>query len=128
VIAGQNFNAIKWSMCYCDFWGSVNTEITADLLSAGLGEEVTAAELDLAGERIWNLSRLFNVRNGFGAAEDSLPEKVLRNPLKKGPNAGRTFAPEDFSEALSRYYQRRGWDEQGRPGAAKLAELGLDGI
>lgn len=126
VIAGQNFNAIKWSMCYCDFWGSVNSGITADLLSVGLGEEVTAAELDQAGERIWTLSRLFNQRNGFGVKDDSLPEKVLKNPLKKGPNAGRTFNPEDFSAALQSYYQQRGWDEQGQPGAAKLAELGLD--
>jgi aldehyde:ferredoxin oxidoreductase len=126
VIAGQNFNAIKWSMCYCDFWGSVTTEITADLLSLGLGEKVTAAELDLAGERIWNLSRLFNQRNGFDIKDDTLPEKVLSNPLKKGPHAGRTFSPEDFSDALQAYYQQRGWDNRGQPGAAKLAELGLD--
>lgn len=125
VIEAQNFNAIKWSMCYCDFWGSINTEITADLLSVGLGEEVTAAELDQAGERIWNLSRLFNQRNGFDCSDDNLPEKVLKNPLKKGPNAGKTFNPEDFSVALQSYYQQRGWDDQGQPGAAKLADLGL---
>ncbi len=74
---------------------------------------MTAAELDKAGERIWNLSRLFNTKNGFGAAEDSLPEKVLKNPLRKGPNAGKTFDPEDFSVALNSYYKKRGWDEQG---------------
>ena len=128
VIAAQNFNAIKWSMCYCDFWGSINTEITADLLSVALGETVTAEELDLAGERIWNLSRLFNLKNGFGSKEDSLPEKVLKNPLKKGPHAGRVFSPEDFGTALELYYQGRGWDEQGRPSNAKLADLGLDQI
>jgi len=126
VIEAQNFNAIKWSMCYCDFWGSINTEVTADLLSVGLGEEVTAAELDQAGERIWNLSRLFNLENGFGAKEDSLPEKVLKNPLKKGPHAGKTFNAEDFSVALQSYYQQRGWDQEGRPAVEKLAELGLD--
>lgn len=128
VIESQNFNGIKWSMCYCDFWGSVNTEITAELLSVGLGETVTAAELDQAGERIWTLSRMFNIRNGFGAAEDSLPEKVLKKPLKNGPNAGRIFAPEDFAIALVSYYRKRGWNEQGQPSAAKLAELGLDQI
>lgn len=126
VIAAQNFNGIKWSMCFCDFWGSITTEVTADLLSAGLGETVTAAELDQAGERIWNLSRLFNQRNGFTDKEDRLPEKVLKNPLKNGPNAGKTFSPEDFSVALQSYYQQRGWNAQGQPGAAKLAELGLD--
>jgi aldehyde:ferredoxin oxidoreductase len=126
VIAMQNFNAIKWSMCYCDFWGSINTRVTADLLSAGLGEEVTAAELDQAGERIWTLARLFNQRNGFDLKDDSLPEKVLNKSLKKGPHAGKTFSPEDFSGALQSYYQQRGWDAQGHPGTAKLLELGLD--
>lgn len=126
VINGQNFNAIKWSMCFCDFWGSVNSEVTADLLSVGLGEKVTAAEPDLAGERVWNLARLFNQRNGFDSSDDTLPEKVLKKPLKKGPNAGRVFSPEDFSVALQSYYKQRGWNEQGHLGAAKLAELGLD--
>ncbi len=126
VIYAQNFNGIKWSMCYCDFWGSVNTEIIADLLTVGLGEKVTAEELDQAGERIWNLSRMFNQRIGFGVSDDSLPEKVLKNPLKKGPNAGKVFSPDDFSIALHSYYQKRGWDEQGQPGSAKLAELILD--
>lgn len=126
VIAAQNFNSIKWSMCFCDFWGSVNPEVIADLLSVALGEEVTATELSQAGERIWNLARLFNLKNGFGSKEDNLPEKVLKNPLKKGPHAGRVFSPEDFAVALGSYYRNRGWNEQGQPSATKLAELGLD--
>ncbi|MGD2272963.1 MAG: putrescine aminotransferase, partial [Desulfobacterales bacterium] len=55
VIDGQNSNAIKWSMCFCDFWGSVDTDIMADLLTAGLGRQVSAEDLNKAGERIWNL-------------------------------------------------------------------------
>ena len=128
VIESQNFNGIKWSMCFCDFWGSINTNIIAELLSVGLGEDVSAEELGKAGERIWTLSRLFNLRNGFGVDADSLPEKVLKKPLTSGPNAGKTFAQEDFSIALNRYYQKRGWDKQGQPNTAKLAELGLDKI
>ena len=78
VVSGQNFNGIKWSMCICDFWGSVNSAILADLLSAALGETVTSEELDLAGERIWNLARLFNLKAGFTAKDDTLPEKILK--------------------------------------------------
>jgi len=128
VVDSQNFNGIKWSMCFCDFWGSVDTDITAELLTIGLGEEVTATELDKAGERIWTLSKMFNLRNGFGLAEDSLPEKILKNPLKNGPNAGKIFDSEDFAEALSRYYKKRDWNAQGEPSTAKLVELGLDHI
>lgn len=125
VVDAQNFNGIKWSMCYCDFWGSIDTKITAELLSTGLGEPVTAEELDLAGERIWNLSRLFNLKLGFTADDDKLPEKILKRPLEEGPNAGKVFNDEDFAVALQRYYALRGWDERGVPSAQKLAELAL---
>jgi aldehyde:ferredoxin oxidoreductase len=126
VVGSQNFNGLKWSMCFCDFWGSVNADICAELLSAGLGEEVRADELATAGERIWNLSRLFNLRAGLTAADDTLPKKVLQRPLEDGPRAGRIFAPDDFAQAMRSYYQLRGWDEQGVPSRHKLAELGLE--
>jgi aldehyde:ferredoxin oxidoreductase len=126
VVGSQNFNGLKWSMCFCDFWGSVNPGICAELLSAGLGEEANAEELAAAGERIWNLSRLFNLRAGLTAADDTLPKKILQRPLEDGPRAGRVFAPEDFARAMRAYYQLRGWDVQGIPSRQKLAELGLE--
>jgi aldehyde:ferredoxin oxidoreductase len=87
---------------------------------------VTAEEMELAGERIWNLSRLFNLRAGFTAADDTLPRKIMNRPLEEGPQAGRIFARTDFSRALQTYYRLRGWDEQGVPSPRKLADLGLD--
>lgn len=126
VVSAQNLNSIKWCMCFCDFWGTVNTEVMADLLTVGFGEPVTSEELARSGERIWNLSRLFNLRNGFGVKDDTLPEKILRNPLKKGPHAGRTFAPADFAAALAAYYKLRGWDAAGSPKQELLIQLGLD--
>ena len=115
-------------MCVCDFWGSINHEILADLLSAGLGESVTAPELALAGERIWNLGRLFNLRAGFTAADDSLPHKIMNQPLEKGTQSGKVFAKADFEKAKSLYYQLRDWDENGSPTKNKLVELKLDHI
>lgn len=128
VADSQNFNAIKWSMCICDFWGSVSHEIMADLLSVGLGEPVTAEELTVAGERIWNITRLFNLGAGFTAADDILPKKMMEQPLGNGPAEGRVFLKDDFDRALKIYYSARGWDEQGVPKAEKLVELGLDQI
>jgi aldehyde:ferredoxin oxidoreductase len=125
VIAGQNSNAAKWSMCFCDFWGSVNTTVMADLLSAGLGRQVSAEDLDKAGERIWNLIRLFNFRAGFSAADDALPEKVTKQALKNGPHDGRVISEENLAEMKALYYHLRGWDEEGRPKGEKLRELGL---
>jgi len=125
VIAGQNGNAVKWSMCFCDFWGSVNTEIMADLLTAGLGRQVSAEDLNRAGERIWNLIRLFNLEAGFTAADDVLPDKITKQALKGGPHEGRVLSPEDFAQMRATYFRLRGWDEDGRPGHGKLRELGL---
>jgi len=128
VIASQNANGIKWSMCFCDFWGTVNTDITAELLTAGLGTPVSADELAQAGERIWNLSRLFNLRAGLTAADDTLPRKVMERPLEDGIRAGKVFSREDLGDAIKAYYVLRGWDEQGVPTPAKRAELNLDNL
>ncbi len=125
VVAMQNANGAKWSMCFCDFWGSVNTTIMADLLTAGLGRQVSAKDLDRVGERVWNLVRMFNLAAGFTAADDTLSEKITRRALENGPHEGRTLSPEILEELKGFYYRQRGWDEAGRPKATKLRELGL---
>lgn len=126
VINGQNFNSIKWAMCICDFWGSVNSSILSEILSVGLGETVTPEELDLAGERIWNLNRLFNLRAGFTSTSDTLPAKIFNKPIEEGPHAGKVFSKNDFALAMQSYYQKRGWDLKGVPTPQKLSDLGLD--
>jgi aldehyde:ferredoxin oxidoreductase len=126
IIAAQNFAAIKWSMGFCDFWGTLDTDIMAELLNTGLGEVVTKEELNIAGERIWNIARLFNVRAGFTAAHDTLPEKIMKSPLRNGPHAGRVFAQRDFEAGLAEYYRLRSWNKAGNPTPEKLAELQLN--
>jgi aldehyde:ferredoxin oxidoreductase len=128
VVDGQNFGGIKFSMCFCEFWETLTADVVADLLSAGLGESVTAEELLVAGERIWNLTRLFNLRAGFTAADDCLPEKAMNRQLKNGPNDGRVFSAEDFAIAKQYYYQLRDWDAEGVPSAKKLTALGLTAL
>jgi len=126
VVNGQNFATIKWSMGFCDFWGSISTPIIADILSVAKGETITVEQLEYAGEKIWNILRLFNLRAGLTRADDYLPAKQMKQQLQKGEHAGRVFAPEDFDKCLSLYYQKRGWDENGVPTPEKLAQLGLD--
>jgi putrescine aminotransferase len=128
VIRGQNSNAIKWCMCFCDFWGSVDTQIMAELLTAGLGRQVSADDLDKAGERIWNLIRRYNQKAGFTAEDDVLSDKVMKQALQKGPHEGRVLSAEDMEEMKSLYYHLRGWDADGKPGAEKLKALGLESL
>jgi aldehyde:ferredoxin oxidoreductase len=128
VIRGQNHNAIKWCMCFCDFWGSVDTHIMADLLTAGLGRQFSAEDLEKAGERIWNLIRLYNLQAGLTASDDVLSDKLMKQALEKGPHEGRVLRSEDLEEMKSLYYHLRGWDADGKPGEEKLRKLGLEDL
>ncbi|MBN1333686.1 MAG: aldehyde ferredoxin oxidoreductase, partial [Synergistales bacterium] len=75
------------------------------------------------GERIWNLERLFNLREGLNPEkEDTLPKRLLNEPIPSGPSEGKVSR---LKEMLPEYYKLRGWDEKGIPTDEKLRELGL---
>jgi len=122
VITGQHYNAIKFSLILCDFW-ALSMGTMSEMVSCVLGREISVAELAKAGERIWNLLRLFNVREGFKAADDTLPARVFKDPLKSGTPAGRVLPRDQFDSMLREYYQLRGWDSNGAPTPEKLKEL-----
>lgn len=125
VMNNQNLNAVKFSMGLCDFWGSVDTTIMADFLTKGLGRKVSAKDLDKAGERIWNLNRLFNLKAGFTSADDVISKKLLNKVLENGPHEGRKFDIAALEQMKSLLYRLRGWDENGVPTEEKLSELDL---
>ena len=126
VASEQNRRILKYSVSFCEFYSSVTVDIMADLLSVGLGEEIEPKELNMVGERTWNLGRLFNIRAGFTSEDDALPKKHMTTPLKKGPHAGRVFSLKDFETAKQLYYKACNWDEKGVPTTEKLIELGLN--
>ncbi len=122
VISLQNANAIKFSLILCDFW-AISPENMSKVLSCVMGREVTPTELDTAGERIWNLFRMFNVREGFRAVEDTLPARFFNEILKSGNPAGKCLPRDQFLTLLGEYYRLRGWDEDGVPRPEKLDTL-----
>jgi aldehyde:ferredoxin oxidoreductase len=101
---------------------ALGAEDYADLITATTGMKVDAAELLKVGERIWNLQKLYNIRRGFSRKDDTLPARLLNEPLKEGAPAGQVWRGE---EMLDEYYTLRGWDREGTPTPAKLKELGL---
>lgn len=123
-IDSQHYNAIKFSLVLCDFW-AVSWETMSELISCVWGREVSVAELEKAAERIWNIGRLFNVREGFKAGEDTLPDRIFTDPLKSGTPAGRVLPRDQFDAMLREYYQLRGWDSNGIPTPEKLKELDM---
>ncbi|MBI4334025.1 MAG: aldehyde ferredoxin oxidoreductase family protein [Chloroflexi bacterium] len=77
------------------------------------------------GQRIYNLERAFNLREGIGRKEDSFPLRLTSEPLlKAGPSEGLVLGNPDLM--IDEYYKVRGWDQNGVPTAEKLRELGLE--
>lgn len=125
VIDLQDFNSIKFSLIICDFW-ALSAETLAELVSLVTGRETSPEQLRKAGERIWNLGRLFNVREGFSAVDDIVPRRLLIEPLRAGPAAGKVPGEDRFMGMLAEYYSLRGWDNRGIPTRKKLRDLGIE--
>jgi aldehyde:ferredoxin oxidoreductase len=129
----QHFTAVDDSLVMCRFtsergFGLFVNEAYAGLLSAVTGWAVDVPELERIGERIVNLERLFNVREGVRRKDDVLPWKVMHEPIPDGPSAGMYCPPEELGEMLDAYYALRGWDADGVPTRERLADLGLDAL
>lgn len=124
VIDMQDDNSAKFSAVFCDFW-AISTERMAEILSIFLEREVTADEVTQIGERVYNLARLFNEREGFERKDDYLPERIYTEELTTGATKGKLLPREEYEKMLSEYYKLRGWDENGKVTAAKKEELNL---
>lgn len=107
------FNAIKFSLCICDFWGTISYDIMAELLTLVTGREWTAEEMGEVGRRVLNIGRAFNQREGFNRAHDTVPKRVIKDALKSGPAAGQVIPPEAFEDMLDQYYEVMGWNKDG---------------
>jgi aldehyde:ferredoxin oxidoreductase len=93
------------------------------------GIEMTPEELKRSGERINNVARLFNVREGLGRKDDTLPYKVMHMPIPdEGPSKGAYVSQEELDLLLDDYYMARGWTSEGIPTLEKLKELGMDDL
>jgi aldehyde:ferredoxin oxidoreductase len=90
------------------------------------GLAFTPEEVEKVGERLNNLARAFNVREGFTRADDTFPERLMTEPLKTGGSKGQVITHADLKQMLDEYYTVRGWDlNTGIPTKAKLEELRL---
>ena len=129
-IRSQHFTAVGDSLVMCRFtsergFGLFLGEPYAAMVRAVTGWDVTVEELERVGERIINLERLFNVREGVRRAADVLPWKVMHEPIPDGPSAGMFCPPDELAAMLDEYYRRRGWSADGVPDPARLADLSL---
>jgi aldehyde:ferredoxin oxidoreductase len=113
------------SLCLFPAYGMTLKELW-QLVAAATGFDYpAAADLDKVGERVSTLARLFNVREGFTRAADTLPARNLTQPMIGGPAAGQVV---ELAPMLDEYYQLMGWDQNGVPTPERLRELGLAGL
>lgn len=111
-------------LCLFVAFGDVGTDEILELVRTATGFDYkSASELLTVGERISNLTRAFNTREGFTRKDDTLPFRFLNEPLPSGLCKGQVVKLEPM---LGEYYRLRGWDKEGRPTREKLMELGLD--
>ena len=96
-----------------------------EAIEAATGMRFTAEELMQVGDRIYNVERLFLVREGISRKDDCPPGKFYR-PWTHGPRAGTRVDPEPFEALLDRYYALRGWNRDGIPTEETLRALGLE--
>ena len=122
----QDLTAVIDSMGMCLFTSfALGAEDYLALLNAFTGRGYTLEEMMECGERIWNLERALNIRFGMSPESDTLPERLLKEPMPEGPQKGNTVR---LSEMLPEYYKLRGWDENGVPSEETLKRLGLDQV
>jgi len=79
----------------------------------------------ITGSRIWNLTRVFNSREGFGRDDDTLPNRLFYDPLPDGSSQGEVVDQKKFCNMLNEYYVIQGWDENGVPKETTLERLGI---
>lgn len=94
-----------------------------DMYNAVCGDIYDDETLLEAGERIWNLEKLFNLREGIDSTHDKLPKRLLEEPVVDGPTEGHVH---HLDKLLPEYYEVRGWDEKGIPTEETLERLGLE--
>jgi aldehyde:ferredoxin oxidoreductase len=143
VVYGEHFCAVTDALGICKFSTIEEYALFPEDLAPGVaalwGRPVTGADLLAVGERIVNLERLYNVRQGLSRADDRLPARFTTEPAplywyEEDPATGemvRSEAPirhgllHDFDAMLDRYYDLRGWTRDGLPTPETLTRVGL---
>ncbi|MEN8121159.1 MAG: aldehyde ferredoxin oxidoreductase family protein [Bacteroidota bacterium] len=126
----QNGNALKDSLAVCFFatgWGGFDNKQLTELINSITGLNWNEDDFNKAGERIYNLEKMINFREGFTNVDDILPERFYKEPLTVGEKKGAILKRDEFKQKLHDYYSERGWDiKTSKPKPETLKTLNLD--
>jgi len=128
-VASEDFTAVLDSLIWCKFLRKAFDDFYADSAQAYeliTGFDITPDELRLCGERINNAKKMFNIREGWRRSDDTLPHRILNEPLPDGVMPGVSLSREELDAMVEDYYVSRGWTHDGLIPFSKICELGLD--
>jgi aldehyde:ferredoxin oxidoreductase len=131
VAQSEDFAAVLDSLIVCKFLRKCFTDFYregAELLSKVTGWDCSSDDLRRIGERIHNVKKLFNIREGWTCGDDWLPERLLNESLPTGIARGVALSTNELREMIQAYYAARGWDEAGLIPEEKLSALDLTGV
>ena len=131
VAKGAIIKALNDSLgvCWYAIWGLPGAlDLAASAISAVTGWDLTAKEMWESGERILNLERAFNVRQGLTPQDDyNVSARIIEPPLD-GPAKGKSISP-FLRGMINEYYRYLGWDEKtGKPWRSTLERLGMEDV
>jgi Aldehyde:ferredoxin oxidoreductase len=120
----QDLTAVVDSVGICLFTTfAIGLPEISEMFRTCTGLDYTDEEVLKLGERVWNLEKIFNLKNGFSKKDDTLPPRLLNDPIPAGPAKGQV---NKLDVMLPEYYSARGWDKEGVPTAEKRKELSLN--
>lgn len=127
----QHIRPLFDMLCLCRLqWVELGFELDwyPQIFHAVTGQRRTWEELLAFSERVWNLTRCYNLREipGFGRNADYPPARFMEEPIPDGPTAGKCMPRAVIDRLLDEYYEIRGWDKMGIPSAAQLRKVGLE--
>ena len=129
-VASEVRAAVMDSLIFCKFLRGAFDDVlgeAAEMLAAVTGFDITREELETAGHRIVTLRKLFNVREGWTTAEDTLPPRLLEEPLAVpaggGPGIGVTLSADGLARMIASYYAAHGWTDRGEVPAERIEAL-----
>ena len=128
VIDGEDYSAVMDSLIWCKFIRKVFDDFYVEssvIINEVTGWDMTAEELKKCGERINNLKKLFNIREGWKSDDDTLPHRILTEPVNEGPNEGDRLSENQLNVMIDSYYRVRGWEKDGTIPSQKLKDMDL---
>jgi aldehyde:ferredoxin oxidoreductase len=107
-------------------WGARVNEQYTEAINLATGWDLSVEEVETIGERVYNLERLVNAARGVAnREEDTLPHRVMNEPIPDGPAEGMYCPPEELEGMLAEYYEFRGWNDNGHPTTDTVERLDL---